>query len=430
MKKDVCVSASPPTTEISTQTGESPPIPARREAWSPTPNSKARIHIISTHVRLYGMNSARTTLTVRTRPTPPVAGLTEPTVELPTELFRHGLMTQLAKHVRPPTRRDLGTKIRKLKPIVTCGPVVEEMLSVARGLPPEDVSSGILRKTPGGVVKPTKSTSSGDTTKLKMQDPNHIHPFFSLEQKVPKRGLGAVKLNLGKAQEKLGLLAKTATMAAPPVRARVYLPKGKAARRSFPTITLSFNRCYMDENAEVTFGSMVDKYPPWMKQRLRAEMYKSYIQMGQRHLPVDPDVYSLVRYKLADTRLCGTHSVSGSPQLSDAPPVPSPPPKQSKRAAEPTSAPRTKAAKRTRYTSEKFEVEEFIEESGRWGGSSRWLVARWAHEGYEPWWEAYRNAGGEAGTPVLTWMPLREARKFLAFDRWEAAKAATSTEAS
>lgn len=75
---------------------------------------------------------------------------------MPVEVFRHTLMTQMTKHVRPPTRRDLGKKIHKLKPIFTCRAVVEEMLSVARGLPAEDQMSGILRLTPGGVVKPTR----------------------------------------------------------------------------------------------------------------------------------------------------------------------------------------------------------------------------------------------------------------------------------
>ena len=200
--------------------------------------------------------------------------------------------------------------------------MIEELLSVARGLPPEDENSGLVRLTPGGVVKPTKKTSSGDTTKFKLQDPAHVKAFFSLETKVPKRGLGAVKLNLGAGQERRGLLAKTASMAAAPVRGRAYVPKGKAARRSMPSITLSFNRCHMDENANVTFG--VTTYPPWMKQRLRAELYKAFVEMGQRRLPVDPTVYELARSKLADPRLCGTHAVSGMPLLCEAPPLPQP----------------------------------------------------------------------------------------------------------
>ena len=53
--------------------------------------------------------------------------------EVPVEVFRHGLSTQIVKHVRPPTRRDLGRKLRKLKPVQTTRAVVDETLRV-RGL--------------------------------------------------------------------------------------------------------------------------------------------------------------------------------------------------------------------------------------------------------------------------------------------------------
>ena len=65
----------------------------------------------------------------------PVAESPTEMVEMPVEVFSHRLETQLVKHVRPPTRRDLGTKVTKLKPVFTCAPVLEKMLSVARGLP-------------------------------------------------------------------------------------------------------------------------------------------------------------------------------------------------------------------------------------------------------------------------------------------------------
>ena len=49
--------------------------------------------------------------------------------EVPTEVFRAAVSTLLKKYVSAPTRRDLGTKLRKLKPVVTTRSVVEEMLS-------------------------------------------------------------------------------------------------------------------------------------------------------------------------------------------------------------------------------------------------------------------------------------------------------------
>ena len=44
-----------------------------------------------------------------------LAGPTEPMVQIPVEDFRHRLVTQMVKHVRPPTRKDLGKKVRKLR---------------------------------------------------------------------------------------------------------------------------------------------------------------------------------------------------------------------------------------------------------------------------------------------------------------------------
>ena len=369
----------------------------------------------------FAINFDLTECTSSTLPGPPQA-----MAEFPLEVFRHRLKAQLVKHVRPPTVRDLGTKVQKLKPIVVPATLLEEMLSTARGLPPADVAAGIVRLTPEGAVKPTQSTASGDTTKFKLQDPEHIKSFFKLEEKQPSRCEGATRLKLSKAQEKRGLLAKTATMAAAPVRGRAYIPKGTAALRSLPSLTLSLNRIHVDENGEVTFGVMVDKYPPWMKQRLRAEIYKAVIAMGQRRLPIDPDWYERLRYKLADARLCGTHAIPGAPLLADAPPLPSPQRgRRSKRtaAAQTPSSKRTKKQKRSKLTEEAYEITRIVREEGAWGGHKRWFAVEWSHVGYEPSWEAWRNAGGEPGTPVLTWKPLREARCLTAFAEWEAAAA-------
>jgi len=121
-----------------------------------------------------------------------LAGPVQETVEFPAEAFRHRLMTQLVKHVRPPTRRDMGTKVLKLKQIVMPASLIDELLSTARGLPPEDEQPGlVMRLTPRGVVKPTKATPTGKTTKIKLQDPKHIKAFFSLDKHKPSRFDGA-----------------------------------------------------------------------------------------------------------------------------------------------------------------------------------------------------------------------------------------------
>ena len=118
--------------------------------------------------------------------------------EVPTEVFRAGISTLFKKYVSAPTRRDLGTKLQKLKLIATTRSVVEEMISTARGLPPEDEAAGILRVTPGGVVKPVTSKPSNDTYKIKLQDPTHIASFIKMEERVPTRSFGAAKLILPK----------------------------------------------------------------------------------------------------------------------------------------------------------------------------------------------------------------------------------------
>ena len=210
------------------------------------------------------------------------------------------------------------------------------------------------------------------------------------------------------------------------------MPKGKAAQKTFPTLNLSLNRSHVDENGDVTFGVMGDKYPPWFKQRIRAEIYSSIIKMGQRRLPVEPLWYELVRTKLADTRLCGQYAIPGSPQLSEAPPLPSPPPRQRSKRTVPAQAPRqsTKPSKKARRTAESYEITRIVREEGAWGGHKRWFAVEWAHVGYEPSWEAWRNAGGEPGTPVLTWKPLREVRNLTAFAEWEAERAAAEAAAA
>ena len=343
--------------------------------------------------------------------------------EVPAEVFRHGLSTQIIKHVRPPTRRDLGKKIRKLKPIATTRRIFDEMLSVAKGMPEEDVSAGILRKTPGGVVKPLRETATGDTIKLKIQDPETVAKIIRMDERVPKRGFRAAKLILPKGAEKKGQMGKKVAMAAGPLRARAYFPRGKAALRNLPTITLSFNRIYMDENGDVTFG--VTTYPPWMRQRLRAEIWNCYIQMGQRRLPVDPTLYETIRTRIADPALCGQYA-SAPPPL--PPPLPSTPPSASSHKRE-RASPRTAAKPKAAKTAVFGEVARFVQESGAWGGHKRWFLAEWDHEGYEPSWEKWRSRGeGEPGTPVLTWMPLREARRFTAWEEWEEAKAVESEE--
>ena len=59
-------------------------------------------------------------------------------VQIPMAVFRHQMDMMMAKHVRPQTKKDLGKHMRKLKPIITTREVLEDQLSMARGLPASD----------------------------------------------------------------------------------------------------------------------------------------------------------------------------------------------------------------------------------------------------------------------------------------------------
>ena len=109
----------------------------------------------------------------------------------------------------------------------------------------------------------------------------------------------------------------------------------------------------------------------------------------------------MVRTRLADASYCGQYA-STRPPL--PPPLPSPPPsapsRKRKAAASPKTAAKPKKAKPAPVVGE---VARFVRESGAWGGHSRWLLAEWAHEGYDPSWEAWRSKGeGEPGSPVVS----------------------------
>ena len=327
-----------------------------------------------------------------------LAGPQQEMEQIHVEVFHNVLSTHLKKILRPPTGADLGTKTRKTKPFPTTRTVVDSMLSVAKGMPPEDEALGILRMTPGGVIKPLKSTSAGDTIKVKLQDPDHIASFYSLHEKFPTRGEGAAMLSLPKSKEKRDLKGQAVVMASGPARMRAFIPKNKAATLRFASMRLSHQLTYMDENADVTYST---GYPPWMKQRLRAEIYSAFIKMGQRHLPVCPIQYALVSSRLADPYFTGRWAKVSSPLPPPPSTQPKPPSGVKRRKSTELSPATTKKAKKARLTEKSYDVERIVEESGPWGGHSRWFAVQWAHEGYEPSWEAWRNAGGLPGTPVV-----------------------------
>lgn len=61
----------------------------------------------------------------------------ESTVKIPRAVFNHMLDKSLAKHVRPPTKKHRGKKLRQSKPILTTAGIWQEQLSASKGLPTE-----------------------------------------------------------------------------------------------------------------------------------------------------------------------------------------------------------------------------------------------------------------------------------------------------
>ena len=75
-------------------------------------------------------------------------------------------------------------------------------------------------------------------------------------------------------------------------------------------------------------------------------------------------------------------------------------------AAQPAPPP---GSKKRKASAEIFEVEDVVEESGRW------VLVQWA--GYHPSWEVWRISG-EMGDPVRTWEPTSKMKKTEAMLRW------------
>jgi hypothetical protein len=121
-----------------------------------------------------------------------------------------------------------------------------------------------------------------------------------------------------------------------------------------------------------------------------------------------------------DSDLCGTKSRLDSRPLALPPPPPPKPPKQPrKKAPKRRAAPPKPPPKKRQRQEQRWEIDAIVEESGRWGGHSRWFLVRWA--GYHPDWERLRVRGA-VGSPVETWEPLRTMARTQALIDWDAAK--------
>lgn len=143
-----------------------------------------------------------------------------------------------------------------------------------------------------------------------------------------------------------------------------------------------------------------------MRKRLRAEIFNSYIKMGQAGMDVDNDLYQIVSEKLSSQLLCGSHARE-SPAL-------------------PPRVERMKRVRPPRLLIDDESVDEIVDEELpsklNW---HRYLV-RW--RGYDPTWEAWRLPGrGAPGDPIESWEPAAHLMGTRALAQWEALKAAMAT---
>lgn len=208
-------------------------------------------------------------------------------------------------------------------------------------------------------------------------------------------------------------------MAAAPFVLRCSIPKGAASALRFPTLSVSqderhhygrklqrdlrlqgiptvgtFKCSHSHLTAYIYSRSL---FCPQMKKRLRAEIYESFISMGQAAMLVQPEQYQEVRLRLANTMLCGAHARHVEMDL---------PPRPPKKIRTPRGMAR-----------QIFEIDEILAEEPPSKTHWRRYLVRWA--GYQPEWEVWRLEGrGQPGDPLETWEPLSVVRHTEALERW------------
>ena len=81
----------------------------------------------------------------------------------PNEVFRHALSKQMIKHVRLPTKKDLGTKVTKVNDALASrhsdGPPTDHRMTVTRWL--QELVATVPRLTPLPVMHPQPPLAMG-----------------------------------------------------------------------------------------------------------------------------------------------------------------------------------------------------------------------------------------------------------------------------
>lgn len=172
---------------------------------------------------------------------------------VPKRFFTATMDKALVRVITPPSKKHLGKQRRRMKTVFTTEGIWQAGLSA--GLPAEDEQAGIARNE-DGTLKPKKEGPTNARYRVKLQDPEHVKAFLRMETRAPKRGMGAARLILSAPKEKQGMLGKKVAMAAGPLIARANFPRGSAISKRLGTMSTTMNIVMMDENADVTFGTV------------------------------------------------------------------------------------------------------------------------------------------------------------------------------
>lgn len=175
-------------------------------------------------------------------------------VQVPLQVFQKALDTALGRTIRPASKKYMGSGLRRGPALTIVKEVWEKLTAMESGFVPKMMEargkSPALERTEHGVMRPTRTTSSFDHYKVRLQEPTEIASFCQMEKRCPGRGYGGAMLI-----KKKGFPGRRVTMAAGPLIVNYKMPMGKLAFERLPSLTYKMNVVMMDENADVTFGN-------------------------------------------------------------------------------------------------------------------------------------------------------------------------------
>lgn len=223
-------------------------------------------------------------------------------------VFRRSVQLALHKTVRPPSKKHLGTNLRKIDPIPCVPELFHELTSTARGLPEASPLEGIQRASPPGYPQrllgdrllPTKRGTARNLYKAKLQRQDSVAAVCQFEEFQPKTSRGALRMILKRepALEEGGRMRWVirAFAMATQLKLQFSEPLGSAVMDRLPMLSAKLNVILMDPTtAQITFG--VVNYEPWVKKWLRWEMYTQVEVLAQQpnlKVPVPTDLLDLI----------------------------------------------------------------------------------------------------------------------------------------